>query len=276
MLFLVFTIFLVSLFSSGTSSNRFHQLSSGQIHTPVSKSAYACSAERLKETEKYICNGRGEIICMRGWSNPDYLCEVPTCSKTCVHGKCVGPEMCACELGWSGEKCDECIKLPHCKYGTCDTPFECKCETNWTGPFCQLPACSENCLQHGYCVSPHQCQCIPGWKGKECDVCTKRETCKHGFCIQDPSECLCEEGFTGTNCDAPMCKKGCKNGNCSAPDECNCSFGWIGEICDTCLPDFTKGCTKCIKNEPFTCGDGLENEKNIWSDSIINDSIVPS
>ena len=51
-----------------------------------------------------------------------------------------------CDLGWRGELCDQCIKLPGCsEHGSChnDIPFTCACDSNeWLGPLCNCPKCS--------------------------------------------------------------------------------------------------------------------------------------
>ncbi|QQP35295.1 Uncharacterized protein FKW44_023473, partial [Caligus rogercresseyi] len=92
---------LYALLSGVTCTyNKFHRLDTGYRHTALSKSGYACSAERLQATDKYICNSNGNIICLKGWSNPSMLCEIPICETKCGHGKCIGPNVCACELGW--------------------------------------------------------------------------------------------------------------------------------------------------------------------------------
>ena len=45
---------------------------------------------------------------------------------------------CACEVGWEGFACDECIPMPGCREGYCEEAFGCTCndETKWTGALC--------------------------------------------------------------------------------------------------------------------------------------------
>ena len=55
------------------------------------------------------------------------------------HGKCIGPNNCACEIGWRGLQCDECVPLPGCVNGKCvKNPFECICDDPmlWNGALC--------------------------------------------------------------------------------------------------------------------------------------------
>ena len=60
------------------------------------------------------------------------------CNQECIHGTCVSPDMCACEVGWEGMVCDICIPLPGCKYGHCDKALECLCEPGYGGGFCDI------------------------------------------------------------------------------------------------------------------------------------------
>ena len=64
--------------------------------------------------------------------------NIPGCGK---HGSCIAPNQCACEIGWGGILCDECVPLPGCLNGKCvDNPFECICDdpTSWTGSTCNV------------------------------------------------------------------------------------------------------------------------------------------
>jgi len=36
-------------------------------------------------------------------------------------------DQCACEIGWEGDKCDKCVKLPGCRHGNCSEAFQCSC-----------------------------------------------------------------------------------------------------------------------------------------------------
>ena len=64
--------------------------------------------------------------------------KISGCGK---HGRCIGPNQCACEIGWQGSQCDTCIPLPGCLNGHCESePFECICNDplQWRGPLCNL------------------------------------------------------------------------------------------------------------------------------------------
>ena len=78
---------------------------------------------------------------------------------TCDHGTCIQPNICACEIGWEGVRCEKCLVLPGCIHGHCvDRPFQCVChdEKRWSGEHCDKPVCKQGCL-HGSCTSPEQC-----------------------------------------------------------------------------------------------------------------------
>lgn len=35
-----------------------------------------------------------------------YFCHTAICEDGCIHGKCVGPNRCECDKGWTGATCD--------------------------------------------------------------------------------------------------------------------------------------------------------------------------
>ena len=104
----------------------------------------------FQNNNQYICDNRGRVICLDGWSDPGKLCKVPICQfwdelsgeyLGCDHGSCTDPNRCSCEIGWEGVRCDQCLPLPGCLEGTCQRqPFECICHnsTQWTGPHCDI------------------------------------------------------------------------------------------------------------------------------------------
>ena len=92
--------------------------------------------------KSYFCDTRGNIICQSGWNKSEEIddwlnpCSEPICSKGCKNGKCVGPDLCACEIGWEGQDCGTCLRRPGCQHGHCDDAFECKCDLGWDGADC--------------------------------------------------------------------------------------------------------------------------------------------
>ena len=57
------------------------------------------------------------------------------------HGSCIGPNQCACEIGWQGVQCDKCVSVPGCLHGKCvDKSFGCVCDNpaEWSGSLCNI------------------------------------------------------------------------------------------------------------------------------------------
>merc|ERR1712117_839289 len=230
------------------------------LFTPLKNDDHPCVAENLKETHRYICNDNADVICLDGYREPEdederdlkNPCPVPICEylhegriKTCVNGECVRPDVCACEVGWEGHLCDDCVPLPGCEHGSCANAFECNCDMDkngtrpmWEGAFCDKPACPpESCdPKHGRCYEPHTCTCDDGWTGDNCMECKKLKGCsEHGKCAkipnsddlkphtcEEPNQCICASD------DNKFCNKEYINGpklspkaECSNPCEKN-------------------------------------------------------
>jgi len=102
----------------------------------------------FQNNNQYICDNLGNVICLDGWSRPDKLCRIPICEiwddkkqqkLGCQHGSCIKPNLCACEVGWEGSRCEKCVSLSGCQEGSClDQPFQCFCHNSsqWTGMLC--------------------------------------------------------------------------------------------------------------------------------------------
>lgn len=262
-------------------------------HTPLLNELEPCVAENVKETDHYICSDDHQVICLNGWSNPENSCRTPVCeflthdtfdadgdgdveeitTKTCDHGDCVRPSTCACEVGWEGIACDECIRMPGCREGFCTEAFGCTChnETMWTGALCDCPVCRDGCA-NGYCNEPGECICHEGWTGALCDECVTMPGCVNGGCggleHLEPLGCVCHPGWTGPLCDCPICSDDCNldHGYCtnSQPNklfECLCQPGWAGPQCDECVK--YPGCPgQAHCNNPWEClcPSGMDND----------------
>jgi len=225
------------------------------ILTPINKwFKFACTPEAIKANRHYFCDEKGRIRCLPGWQDEKKMCKVPDCSinnRTCVNGNCSSPYICDCNIGWTGQHCEKCIKLPGCVNGYCESSFQCICEPGYEGMNCHKAVC-EGCI-HGDCHMPGMCACHPGWTGPNCTECIKRSACEYGRCVNRPFECKCYSGYHGITCDIPTCKIGCNEtgGFCKHPELCHCRPGWQGEDCSNCLKKH--GCLNGYCNKPFEC-----------------------
>jgi len=214
----------------------------------------ACIPENLKDTDHYICDYEGHVLCLPGWSDEMNACTTPLCQPQCSqNGNCSRPNTCECEVGWAGADCSKCVCLPGCVNGDCNLPFECLCRDGWEGMLCNKPTCKEGC-DHGTCSMPGECICNPGWSGENCDVCTTLPGCspENGYCNK-PMQCRCKPGYTGQFCKEPICRDGCSevNGWCEKPGECWCRVGWDGPTCTDCVK--YPGCVNGGCEEPWEC-----------------------
>lgn len=51
-------------------------------------------------------------------------------------------------------------------HGKCDQG-KCECDIGWTGDKCDQLPCDERCSEHGQCKNG-TCVCSRGWNGKHC------------------------------------------------------------------------------------------------------------
>jgi hypothetical protein len=136
-------------------------------------------------------------------------------------GSCIGPDVCSCKDGWSGEDCT----VPLCRHdqadgsvivgcsgsnGVCVDKDTCVCHetpsllwmthstaetamTGWAGSSCDVAKCSQG-YYDPFCPPQH----APGGEG--CWRCPNG-----GFCVA-PDVCQCAPGFTGYDCQEPVCQ----------------------------------------------------------------------
>lgn len=191
------------------------------------------------------------------------MCTVPDCTinnQTCINGNCSRPYICDCNIGWTGQFCGKCVRLPGCVNGWCKSSFECRCHDGWDGMNCDKAIC-EGCV-HGECHMPGMCACHPGWSGPNCTICVKRSNCRYGNCYNRPFECRCYSGYMGITCEIPKCKIDCNStgGYCVHPESCICRAGWSGPTCNQCVKKH--GCVNgfCINPWECNCDDGWNGE----------------
>lgn len=231
-----------------------------------------------KWVTKHIPKWREETIervinvakCCQGYEVTGKTCS-PVCSQSCVNGKCVEPETCACLPGFSGVACSE-VGCPN---------------GNW-GPDCSQPCPCEN---DGHCEPKSGlCQCLPGYEGLHCQNkcsglkygqgCEKKCKCGRGSsCHHVTGECInCPRGTYGQDC-AQTCECSqngtalCfhENGNCFCKTnfygrlcEMHCPFGYLNGKCLQEMQDGECNCAsdlyRCDPELGCVCKDGLDCE----------------
>lgn len=127
-------------------------------------------------------SGRLHCECLPGWIGDGWQCE-PVCSAVDCgeHGRCVAPETCGCDLGWTGANCTEdCLCNFHstCTMGVglCDA-----CQNYTAGPMCA--------------------ECAPGAWGVSHETCQPCPCNQHGTCDKIDGTCHCDAFTTGDNCE---------------------------------------------------------------------------
>ena len=140
--------------------------------------------------------------------------------------------------------------------GRCVGPDQCACQSGWTGIDCSRPVCSSTCGPRQVCVGPNTCACIPGYANyPSCDQPSCVQSCQHGGICSAPDTCSCTTGWFDANCTTPVCTQTCGNGgNCTAPDTCSCPSDWSGIDCR--IPTCTQSCQNggwCTAPNTCTC-----------------------
>ncbi|XP_023260001.1 nephronectin-like [Seriola lalandi dorsalis] len=211
------------------------------------------------------CSYGQTISCCSGWRNVNGICQ-PVCRKSCMNGKCVGPDKCLCSRGYKGPLCDEDVNecgLPErpCSQRCMNThgSYRCYCEPGYMlsadGYTCSREAacsslrCQLGCqMERGGAV---YCLCPPGLHlaadNKTCedvdecqrdaDVCPLQQTCRNTF---GSFVCVCRDGFVmGTIKGSVQCrdKDECLTGShrCSRHAQC---VNTDGSYTCQCLEDY--------------------------------------
>ncbi|TNN89510.1 Nephronectin [Liparis tanakae] len=128
-----------------------------------------------------LCSYGQTTSCCLGWRNVNGICQ-PVCKKSCVNGKCAGPDKCLCSTGYEGAQCDKgeaaCFSL-RCQFG-CQMEGEaavrCLCP-----PGLHLAADSKTCEDKDEClIGSHRCS-------------------RHARCVNTDGSytCQCLEDYSG-------------------------------------------------------------------------------
>jgi len=198
-----------------------------------------------------------------------------TCAESCGdHGTCAEPNVCRCNPGWSGDKC-ETTGCPggnwgeHCKNscpcqngGRCE-PYtgQCLCSPGWKGIHCQT-SCGQDsygldCSHKCKCQAGQRChhvsgECLPCSEGTYGMRCAQKCQCSQNgtaLCLHTTGQCFCTPNYYGNSC------------------ELHCPFGYVDETChtkpipdqicvcptDQMICDHSKG---CLCKEGGDCGGG--------------------
>jgi hypothetical protein len=184
--------------------------------------------------------GFGICECLDGYVGDPYMgdpergCE-PVCTEPCVHGTCDAPDHCACESGWSGAVCAECVPgggvcadNATCAPNADRSAFFCSCNSGYDGDGVSSchPVCTQGCI-NGQCVAPGVCDCYPGFESRllgNCTECVNQVPViavgnsssqvnnaylmpcgAYGMCTGNvtlpgslPAECVCDAGYEWT------------------------------------------------------------------------------
>ncbi|XP_038069380.1 fibrillin-1-like isoform X2 [Patiria miniata] len=204
--------------------------------------------------------------CCYGWRYHGAECA-PICEDGCNHGKCVGPNRCQCDKGYTGATCDrdfnECSTKPcshRCVNGI--GSFRCFCPTGHVlledkvtchlDYRCHPDRCAYGCEQVGY---NFRCLCPDGLKvSADGFHCEDIDECAEGL-VKCPSDQRCRNTYGNYMC---MCKEGFafqlinRRLICKERNQCVAQ----GLVCDqNAYCDETGAIAKCVCNEGYV-GDG--------------------
>jgi hypothetical protein len=167
-------------------------------------------------------------------ADPDCFSTMAQCGRTnkaCRGGCC----MCS-NNEWYGHNCDQPLCWPKCKNGRCVSPNSCYCDEGYSGASCEVPVCDPECVGgQGVCISPNVCECFYGWTGTRCEQPKSTPPCVNGLAVA-PDVCMCDSGWGGRICDYPLCQSlpepsaDCGHGICEASWKCKCEPGWTVNI----------------------------------------------
>ena len=180
------------------------------------------------------CSGNGECenlpgdyhcICDSSHTGDDCSMAKPTSCETDAnycgdHGTCEevagGGLTCACDLGYTGSRCETNICQANCANGNCSADGICKCRPEWTGEFCTSPMCEQGSCSTGACRildGVLDCDCTgTGMQGTRCDEdvdeCEGAHDClPEAACVNVVGTylCQCPPGYGGDG--KSLCKQ---------------------------------------------------------------------
>eukprot|EP00040_Diaphanoeca_grandis_P037096 m.240056 g.240056 ORF g.240056 m.240056 type:complete len:1146 (+) comp33756_c1_seq1:491-3928(+) len=138
---------------------------------------------------------------------------------------------CDCDEGYTNVSATECLPVcePECVYGTCSAPNVCTCDLGFTGPLCDIDC---GCNQHSTCTTGVGiCDaCQDNSTGQFCTECLPGS---HGNAttLAPPYNGTCQPCFNVCNGHSEECTTG---PDVAGPTCSNCSHNTNGDLCDVC------------------------------------------
>jgi hypothetical protein len=141
-----------------------------------------------------------------------------TCSQDiCKNGFC-GSESgylgCSCELGWTGDYCEQRdvdyfeVECANGFVGIIDNIHVCFCDSGWKGESCgeviddYTPCSDVYCNNQGYCLLDHEflayCTCYDGYSGDHCE--NEESACGEEYLLNVASTIYDEDWNAGLDC----------------------------------------------------------------------------
>lgn len=157
-------------------------------------------------------------------------------------------------------------------HGKCDQG-KCVCDVGWTGDKCDQLPCDERCSDHGQCRNG-TCVCSRGWNGKHCtfrkssfklafDEYFQRFSCFYGLWLLYMLRWLNTGMHLNLFTFLEGCENGCGNhGNCVLANNeysCMCDEGWESASCSVRLE--------------MECNDEVDNDQGTF-DKIITVYVI--
>lgn len=92
------------------------------------------------------------------------------CDHPCIHGVCVGMNVCQCDQGWNGKLCEAgkfrnnlaTISAKNDNFLVDLIQSNLRLQMNFLSAICR-----RRCFK-GACVAPNKCKCKTGWTGRYC------------------------------------------------------------------------------------------------------------
>ncbi|XP_078380393.1 multiple epidermal growth factor-like domains protein 8 isoform X1 [Oculina patagonica] len=244
-----------------------------------------------------------KCVCRPGYSDTGHpgTC-LPVCSKGCLQGSCVLPEVCDCNFGWTAANCS--VKCLCNEHGQCanETHLDVchDCQNNTVGQSCEF--CKAlyvgDARNNGTCVS---CSDTCNHRANVCMNSTQlkygrdrnfsfeydevKRWLKHGpYKIEREEECLCKNNSKGLKCGS------CVSGFFNLQDSCTrCQCNGHADSCDekgicSCLNNTMEDCpssSDCYKNQCIKCkenfmGNPINNQQCYRKISVMQEFVIGS